>query len=335
MLLAISNYGSSLSIKDGAFFVQNKSGSRMVSVEKVKTIMLHTGCRVTTDALATALQNSIDVVLTDRRGNQLGRIWDSRFGSISTIRKNQLEFCKSHFAVALIKNILSQKLNNQCALLLSIASAQEREEKLILVAIREIEKHTEKIQHIATTESIKNVAGKFRGYEGSASKVYWQCISKFLPLEYQFRQRTQHPAQDIFNAMLNYSYGMLYSIVENKLIEAGIDPSIGILHMDNYHKPVFVYDIIEKYRVWVDFVVCHLCFQNAMHHDYFDIENGEVLIGHQGRTILIQAMRDYLDETIVINGLERSRETQILHYCRQLAAAFKDYPNINLKKYNL
>lgn len=334
MLLAISNYGSFLSVKNGAFYVENKKMKRTVSVEQVNAISLHTGCKVTTDALAMALKNGIDVVLTDRRGNQLGRIWNNRFGSISTIRKNQAEFGKSHFAVFLIKQILSQKLQNQSALLLSIAALHEQEEKLIDVTIKEIEKQEEKINNI-TASSIKDVAGKLRGYEGRASKVYWQCISRFLPEQYSFRQRTQHPAEDIFNAMLNYAYGMLYSLVENKLIEAGIDPSLGLLHMDNYNKPVFVYDIIERYRVWADYVVCHLCFQNAMHADFFTHENGEVLIEHQGRTILIQAMRDYLDEISPFNGIERSRETQILLYCRQLAAAFKAYPNINLKKYNL
>lgn len=334
MLLAISNYGSSLSVKDGAFYVQNNNTKRIVSVEQVNAITLHTGCKVTTDALAIALKNGIDVVITDRRGNQLGRVWDSRFGSISTIRKNQLEFCKSSYALDFIKCVLSQKLQNQSAILLSIAAMHDEEKKLISITIKEIAKYDTKIKNI-TALSINDVAAKLRGYEGRASKVYWQCISRFLPKQYQFKQRTQHPAKDSFNAMLNYSYGILYSLIENKIIKAGIDPSIGILHVDNYNKPVLVYDIIERYRVWAEYVVCHLCFQHAMHNDFFIFENDEILIEHQGRTILIQAMRDYLDESITINGMERSRETQIMLYCYQLANLLKSYPNINLQKYNL
>lgn len=60
------------------------------------------------------------------------------------------------------------------------------------------------------------------------------------------------------NALLNYGYGILYGSIQVELIKAGIDPYIGVLHRDNYNKPVLVYDIIELYRTWIDEVVFSL-----------------------------------------------------------------------------
>jgi CRISPR-associated protein Cas1 len=43
--------------------------------------------------------------------------------------------------------------------------------------------------------------------------------------------------------MLNYSYGVLYSLVEKACILAGLDPFVGFLHTDNYNKKSLVFDL--------------------------------------------------------------------------------------------
>ncbi|MCK9167841.1 MAG: CRISPR-associated endonuclease Cas1 [Bacteroidales bacterium] len=334
MLLAVTKYGAALKVKEGSFYVLHKDGTRIIPVEKTDAISLHTGISVTIDALELAINNGIEVMLTDRRGNPIGRIWSNRFGSISTIRKNQVLFCKSVWALRWIKNILSQKLENQAALLMSIAAITHDKTLLIDRTLHEIKKLNQKIKNVSG-ETLAGLEGKLRGYEGKASLVYWQCINTFLPEPYKFKLRSQHPARDIFNAMLNYAYGMLYSVVEGKLIEAGIDPYLGVLHRDNYNRPVLVYDFIERYRVWADYVVCHLCFQYAMHPDYFEYDNGEVLVANEGKHILIQSMRDYLDEVGPYQGIMRSREIQILLYAQNFATNLKEFPSIQPNSFDL
>ena len=78
-------------------------------------------------------------------------------------------------------------------------------------------------------------------------------LNYYIPAEMRFEARSQHPAKDIVNAMLNYGYGLLYNKIEGSLIKVGIDPYVGILHRDDYNRPVLAYDVIELYRVWVDY----------------------------------------------------------------------------------
>jgi hypothetical protein len=61
-----------------------------------------------------------------------------------------------------------------------------------------------------------------------------------------FESRSRQPAADAFNAMLNYSCGILYSLVEKACILAGLEPFVGFLHTDNYNKKSLVYDLIEQ-----------------------------------------------------------------------------------------
>ena len=55
-------------------------------------------------------------------------------------------------------------------------------------------------------------------------------------------------AKDLFNAILNYGYGVLYAQIEQAIILAGLDPYAGFLHADRPGKPSLVLDLIEEFR---------------------------------------------------------------------------------------
>lgn len=129
------------------------------------------------------------------------------------------------------------------------------------------------------------------------------------------------------NALLNYGYGILYGKVEGALIKAGIDPYVGVFHRDDYNRPVLVYDVIELYRVWVDYVVYSLVAQNSITDEFYSVKSdGSYWLEGLGRRVLIQSLNDYLDEIILMNGVSRSRENHILLQAQNLAQIFK---NIN------
>jgi CRISP-associated protein Cas1 len=131
---------------------------------------------------------------------------------------------------------------------------------------------------------------------------------------------------DVANAMLNYGYGLLYGKIEGALIKAGIDPYVGVMHRDDYNRPVLVYDVIEVFRVWVDYVVFSLLCQNVISEEHYSVkEDGSYWLEPLGRRMLIQSLNDYLDEVVDDNGSPRSRLTKITLYAQNLAQRFKKY----------
>jgi CRISPR-associated protein Cas1 len=310
MQLVIDKYGTELGVRDGMFHIRVEDESRSIPVGKVESILFTRAGSLTTEAINLAIEKGIEIIFIDRAGVPYARLWSNKFGSITTIRRRQLEFSRSSAAVGWIKKLILRKLENQIALLYSMAKADGSANDLIDRAAGRIESLRKKIRAVSGS-SVQEISSSIRGWEGSASKGYFQFLSANLPPQYCFESRSQNPAFDMFNSMLNYAYGILYHRVEGALIKAGIDPYIGILHRDEYNRPVFTYDFIENFRIWADFVVVNLCMQEVIFREFFIIENGTYYLDTPGKRILINAFNDYFAEVILFNNLERSRNTHI------------------------
>jgi len=328
MELILNTFGTSLNRDNEGFVVTNKDGRQRVPTIGIKSIQVGKGTQVTSDAIMLAIENEIDVVFVDRQGMPKGRVWSYQYGSISTIRKGQLNFTYDSDAVTWIKDILAQKISNQQATLLMLPESTVSAEEKRNAAISRMESYRNKILEISEGTQVCDIATQLRGLEGSASRLYFDTINYFIPEKYQFSSRSQHPAYDIFNALLNYGYGCLYGRIEGALIKAGVDPYIGLLHRDDYNRPALVFDVIEIYRIWVDYVVLNLINQNIVTDDFYSVgKDGSYWLEQLGRRVLIQSLNDYLEETITMPDSDnpRSRNTQITLYAQKLAQRFLSY----------
>lgn len=324
MHLILNSYGTALHRKQHRFVVYTPEGKDFIVPQQVKSISISRGAKVSSDAVLLAIEHEIDLMFIDGTGTPKGRVWSIQYGSIATIRKNQLEFAYSAKAVEWVKTLIQYKMDSQIALLLSLPPAGDRAARVVQRAVNALEDHKRKIGKISG-EVVADVAPSLRGWEGAATRRYFEAVNAFLPAAYQFERRSQRPAADSFNALLNYGYGMLYGKIEGALIKAGIDPYAGIFHRDDYNRPVLVYDVIERYRVWVDYVVIHLCRQEAFSGDCFSQRHGGYWLEGLGKRILIQAVNDYLAEVINLKGVERSRSVHLQRYAHQLAKFFKTF----------
>lgn len=323
MELVINTFGTSLNRDNEGFVITTSEGRQRVPAEGISSIQISKGAQITSDAVMLAVEREIEVTFMDRSGNVIGRIWSPKYGSVSTIRKGQLNFSLSHEAIVWIKEVIRQKIENQQALLLAMNAPDEPTINRVQTAIRRLEDYRTKIASV-DGEVISDIASSLRGWEGLASKIYFETLNLFLPEQYRFEKRSQHPAMDVVNAFLNYGYGVLYGKIEGTLIKTGIDPYIGVLHRDDYNRPVLVYDVIELYRIWVDYVVYSLVIQNAVTDEYYSVQSdGSYWLEPLGRRVLIQSLNDYLEETVEVKGLVRSRQHQIFLYAQNLAQQFK------------
>ena len=323
MELIINTFGVSLNRDNEGFVINTRDGKQRIPAVGIDSIQISRGAQITSDAVMLAIEKEIEVMFMDKTGKPIGRIWSPRYGSISTIRKGQLNFTYSHNAVEWIKEVLLKKIENQQALMLLFNNENHPEVKTEKNIAR-LEDYRTKIRKL-DGEIVNDIAPMLRGWEGQASRIYFSTINTFLPEQYRFSVRSQHPALDITNAFLNYGYGILYGRVEGALIKAGVDPYIGILHRDDYNRPVLVYDIIEMYRIWVDYVVYTLLAQNVITEEFYSVrEDGSYWLEALGRRVLIQSLNDYMDEVITQKGVTRSRLTMLSLYVQSLAQKFKE-----------
>lgn len=322
MNLVLSSFGAALTKKDGMFYVQTAETAQHIAPADVRTITASRGARISSDAILLAIEHEIDVLFVDNLGKPRGRVWSVQYGSISDIRRSQLEFLYSPRCIPWIKSLLAEKINNQVALLLLFKDGcQPPDKRRIEAAINSIEDHRHKILK-AEGEVISDLAPSLRGWEGAASRRYFEAINLLLPPAFRFDGRSQHPPRDRFNSLLGYGYGILYGKVEGALIKAGIDPYAGIFHRDDYNRPALVFDVIEKYRIWADYVMIKLAQQEMPDADCFSEKEGAVWLEGLGKRIVIQSMNDYLAEIVELAGLTRSRATHMELYAHSLAKQF-------------
>lgn len=323
--LVLNQRGSSLSVSGGRYRVRTHEQEFFLPVHEVSSIILHAATRLSHDVVMAAIGQNTDILFVDRKGFPTGRVWSNRFGSIATIRKHQLSFSQSRAGGEWIRGLLLRKLENQAIVLdllgTLIAGGQPLD---VEPALHALDRYAQKMRNIPI-DDLSECFATFRGLEGSAGRMYFTQLNACLPVAYRFAKRSGRGATDPFNCLLNYAYGMLYGQCESALIQAGVDPFVGVMHRDEYNRPVLTYDFIEPFRAWADYVVCHLLMQEIVFDEFFDHENGNMYLNTTGKRMLIQAMNDYLSEIVSMgkSGLSRSRAQHVVLEAQQLASQLK------------
>jgi CRISP-associated protein Cas1 len=312
MQLYLDSFGAYLFTKNGQFLIKTKSGDeRAFAVRDVSAILMTRGTAASTDAFLLGLEHEIPMLFIDEFTHfPVGQMWSGRFGSISTVRKNQAFWSRSRAGMAWVARVLAQKVANQRVFLQKIGEMPEtsaewtrdlRASERILFSLEKDFWNWE--SKSAATElpfDLEKTAETFRGKEGTVSRIYFQYLSQKMPADWHFEGRSKRPARDAFNALLNYLYGMLYCQCQLAVLKAGLDPTMAVLHVDQWGgAPTFVFDFIEKYRVWAEEMALELIFSQKITPADFETEfeeNGFRLARGGGKTVVIDAFLAFLDE---------------------------------------
>ncbi len=321
MQLHLNSYGTYLHVKDAMFDVRKKQAdgswaSQHVAAHKVKSVWMGKGTALSSDAVNLALQNNIDIVFLAQNGHPLGRVWHSRLGSTTRIRKCQLEVATDQRALVHVKNWLGEKIGNQADFIRDLKKHRAQHHEYLEERITKIEALRTAVAAIEGKRLDEQIAGTLHGLEGTAGRLYFEVLSYVMQPAWQFNGRSSRPAADAFNAFLNYAYGVLYARVEKALMLAGLDPYMGFLHRDDYNHLSLVFDFIEPYRCWADKTVFSLFSAKKVNQGHYDIlEKGPggkvgVHLNQEGKKLLMEHYNEYLEGDIIrYKGRNRSRAT--------------------------
>ena len=319
--LVINSYGAYLKKSGECFVIKNEDKVTEVSPRKVESILITTSAYLSTDAIKLAMDNNIDVVFLDHFGNPYGRVWHSKLGSTTLIRRRQLEISESEQGLDLAKQWVATKVSNQAEFLDRLSRPREDKAEKLKASSSSLKEITQKLG--AISGSLDERRGTIMGLEGAAGRIYFELLSHVMPERFRFDGRSRNPAKDEFNSMLNYGYGVLYSLVEKGCILAGLDPYIGFVHTDNYNKKSLVFDLIELFRIYAEEPVVFLFSGRKVKVEYFDrLPNDGVTLNKEGKAFFIEALNKHLDESIRYGGRNIQRRNTIQKECHRIANSF-------------
>jgi len=315
MIVEISEHGSVLKRDHECFIVQSQTEKTEIPAEKVDAIIMTANALVSTQAVALCLEKNIQLVLANWAGKPFGRFWVSTPGRATEIRRRQYLHQDTPLAFKISKDIVACKLRSQRKLLVDLKANRKTPNAIINNSIKSISKSLQSLSRLEYSASFKQ---NLLGIEGFAAAEYFSAISSVLPKKYAFKERSRQPAEDKFNAVLNYVYGVTYSSVEKVVILSGLDPNAGIYHADSYGKPTLVFDLIELFRARVDRIAVKLFTKKYVRDSWFtSVEDAPlgVFLSKEGRKAVITAYMQDASDAI---------EKASWQYCRRIITAFTE-----------
>lgn len=102
------------------------------------------------------------------------------------------------------------------------------------------------------TSALESLLESSDGHKESlAARRHWRVFADQIG-QPDFRRKRQ---SDGVNALLNYGYAVLLSVVVQRILAIGIDPTFGIAHAVREKAVPLAYDLMEPFRPWVDATV--------------------------------------------------------------------------------
>lgn len=314
--IVIQGYGASIKKKANRFLISSDGEEYEYASGGVRQIVVTGTCSITSGALTLASEEGVDVVICTPNGNPSCRLMPCHGEGIPEIRRKQIALALHPRRYEIISQIIRVKIIHMGTLIQSVGIKKGNSQ-----IVDEGRSILEVLDRLGGERPLPHDEGSIRGIEGEASRLYFHALSRVVSPPLYLGHRSRHPANDPFNAYLNYGYGMLYNEVEKACLLAGLDPHAGFLHADRYGHLSLVYDLIEQFRQPViDRVVITLALQGQMSSG--DTDSRGYLSSEAKRRIVVSVYAR-LDDERNIGGHRTTFRDAIMENVKSFAAAIK------------
>lgn len=308
MRLIIDNYGTYIHKKSNRFVILHSENDREISADKVSQILIYRGAAITADAIDLAIKNNIDIIYLDRIGKPFARTYSCNLKNSASIHRDQVRAYDTESGGMLMAAIVEAKIKNQSFLLKSLA--KNRNDK-------QLGKIAENIMSLTKKTIIRGNADETRarlmGIEGEAARQYYHALTRVLPEDVYFGKRTKQPPGDVFNALLSYGYGILFTEIERACIFSGLNPYMGFLHADRIGKPSLVLDLMEEFRQpIVDRSAITLVSKKIINSDHITPVDGGYYLNSSGKHRLVEAVVSRFSKIVTYRNYRHSFSSLIL-----------------------
>lgn len=325
MQMVLNTPGLMIKVQAGSFKVFQGKEHRLVSPKRVTSIAVTEDCLLSSAAIELAVEYGIPIYFFDRIGDATACLRSPYFESIATLRRQQVYFDDSPEAVEWLLDLFREKTVSQVKHLKYLSKRRTGFKKQLSEKVEVLESQITNLSAIKTEQRFSIISKELMSWEAGQSYKYWRAVSEVLPADWQFSKRSRRPAQDAFNAAINYLYGMLYTVVEQAIFAAGLDPHLGILHSDQYDAPTLAFDLIEPWRPLVDQLLCEQILSNLIFQKAFDQRHDGWYLNRFGKGVIIPAFNAWLGKKVRYQGKERKRQLHIYQAAADLAKRIRTY----------
>ena len=240
--LLICDYGSFVGLKDGRMAVRTEKSAKYYPLNRICSVSIaKRGISFSADIIRAFSARGIKLFFLDFRGTAHSALLGQAQHGVAAVRKAQMDFCGGN-VLPLAKKIIVAKIKNQRAVLNHL----NKYHKLDVLE----SSATALMANIPKAQSAKDLE-TLLGFEGASASAYFKALREGGLFSSSFKKREGRASREINNAMLNLGYAVLSSYVLNAVVNAGLEPYVGIFHAERPGKMALILDIMEEYRAFV------------------------------------------------------------------------------------
>ncbi len=240
--LVISDYGAFLGLDANRLAIKQDGQVRHYPLNRLCTVAIaKRGVSFSSDLIEAFSLRGIKLFFLDFRGVAHSALLGQSQHGVVAVRAAQIAFSQRG-TLPLARQIVNGKLKNQRAVLNHLnkyhlhPALQSAAEALLL--------HANQSRQASTVETLL-------GFEGAGASAYFQALREAQLFSSTFQTREGRGSAEINNAMLNLGYAVLSSYLLNAIVNAGLEPYLGVMHSQRSGKMALVLDLMEEYRAWV------------------------------------------------------------------------------------
>ena len=209
------------------------------------------GITVSSDLLEELCIRGIRLSFLDRSGKPYAMVTSPMLTATVQARREQILAFTDKRGLEFCKAVVLGKIKNQERLLRYFGKyiKKEAEDRFARIehTAAQLRALWKKVPGI-DAGCVNEARGTLMGTEGTAGRIYWEAVKEIIGHRVEFLGREQRGATDGVNSLLNYGYGILYSQIWGAVLNAGLEPFAGFLHVDRPGKPSLVLDLVEEFR---------------------------------------------------------------------------------------
>ena len=266
---------------------QNGKEIRKIPKDTVDGILFFSQSQMTTQCMKFCLDMGIRVSFFDQNGRFHGYLMSTYSTSAKRLRKQVSLSENQTYSLEISRKIVTAKIHNQIVMLRRISNKENVVIKDDLFHMLNAKKK------VLGAKSIPQIMG----YEGYASRCYFDTISEVFGPEWKFNGRNKRPPQDPVNSLLSFGYSLLTQEMHGEIENRGLTGYVGFLHEDTEKHPSLSSDLIEEWRpVIVDSVVIMALRKGMFSKDDFQYSQGGCFLTNTSRKKFLKMLEDRMNE---------------------------------------
>ena len=314
--LLISGYGISMTVDKACLTVRNTDSNYLFRPHQIPydSIILdgHYGS-ISLEALYWLSKHDVSVSLLNWNGNMLYTAMPKETYNADLRIKQYQSYIDNEKRLYIANQIVKQKVKSSIGLIRQLSNFYDVDSETIKTETNRYD-----------SDSIKDIMT----YEGRIASAYWSSLSEIfneIAKDFHFEGRKNLSyswnmnASDEINALLNYGYAILESIVRKRINEAGLDLSIGFLHEIAHSKHPLVYDLQELFRYVVDYSVIELLETKLKKSDFITTENYHTRLRPKTAGLLIERIKENFNRRYEFRGKNYTLESILYENVRILS----------------